>query len=806
MQKGSMKSLPKDEMLRLDALQEYGVSDPDSPAALDPALLELTTLAAELCSTSMAGISLVGADSVLHIARAGGGPARIQRGNTPAESTIRQDGIYEIPDVRHQAGLQPDSPAAGAHVFRSYAAAPLRTPAGIRIGCMYVQDSAPHTLTVKQRQGLNTLASQVVTRLELTTHLQAIERDRRIRARVETALMAERNFVITLLDTVGALVAVFDTAGRIVRFNRACEQVSGYDSASLVGHYLWEKLIPTHEINEAIEGFERMRGGRFPASYENHWQIRDGSLRRIAWTATALVDPQGEATFMIATGLDVTTQRQAESTLRESEARYRHLIDSALGMVFTHDLDGKLLSINRHTAQALGRTADEMVGENMRSFLPVQFHSIFSRYLLDIRESGEAVGRLPICSVDGLVLVLAYRNKLIEPAGREPYVLGFGVDISEQVLAEGKLDALIHQSNSILESVGDGIIGLDLMGRATVVNPAAAQMLGYRPKEMLGRSLHELILHTRADGSANPVSQNPILASVASANSANVRHSSDIFWRKDGSSFPVEYVARPLVDSDDEAGDAAIGIVLAFTDTTDRLALDRMKDEFISTVSHELRTPLTSLRAALGLITGGTLAARPDKMQSMLGIAIANTDRLIKLVNDILDIERISSGNADLHSELCPVDTLLARAASLQHPAAQKAGVRLAIRPSGLEVYADPDRILQALANLISNAIKFSPAGGDVRLSALSLDSHEVEIEVADQGRGIPANMLEKIFERFNQVDASDSRERGGTGLGLAICRSIVDQHEGRIWATSQPGHGSTFHFTLPTHPSGHLR
>ncbi len=798
-----MASLVHDSVSRLAALDDYELRG----AAPDPAILEITSLAAEMCNTPMAGISLALADGFVFQARIGPGPARLPRGGgkIPCDRCMRQTGVYEISDARYHEDFRPDGIMMGGRGYRFYAGAPLTTPSGINIGCLFVQDSMPHTLTEKQRRALGTLSRQVINRFELNAKVRTMERDRGVRLRVEQALTVERNFVSTVLDTVGALVAVFDTAGRIVRFNRTCEEVSGYGFASQVGRYLWEELIPADDIPEAIENFERLRAGKFPAAFENQWQNRDGSLRRIAWSATALVDGQGLTTFIIATGIDVTVQRQAEATLRESEARYRQLVEGSLGMVCTHDVNGQLLSVNVHAAESLGRTVEEMIGENLRSFMPDQYRNAFGMYLRQVLGTGEAQGRLQLCHRDGDIRILAYRNKLIEVPGTAPYVLGFGVDISEQVRAEEKLRALIHQSNSILESVGDGIYGVDLAGRVTVINPAAAQMLGYRPNELLGRNLHELILHTRADGTPYPEAESAIMASTENANS--VRVSTEVFWRKDGTSFPVEYVARPQMDTPERGGvGRAIGVVVAFTDTTERRALDKMKDEFISTVSHELRTPLTSLRAALGLVTGGALTARPDRMKQMLEIAIGNTDRLIKLVNDILDMERIASGNAELHSANCSADWLLERAAGLQAAAAMKAGVKISVETHGVSVWADADRILQALANLISNAIKFSPRGGEIHLSATALDTHEAVFAVRDQGRGIPADKLETIFERFQQVDASDSRAMGGTGLGLTICRSILAQHGGRIWVTSPPGEGATFHFTLPTQPSGHLR
>ena len=189
----------------------------------------------------------------------------------------------------------------------------------------------------------------------------------------------------------------------------------------------------------------------------------------------------------------------------------------------------------------------------------------------------------------------------------------------------------------------------------------------------------------------------------------------------------------------------------------------------------------------------------------MLDIATGNTDRLVRLVNDILELERIGSGKAELHCTMCSADDLFRRAAGLQQAGASKAQLRITFNSQGVNVWADPDRILQTLTNLISNAIKFSQPGGEIHLRCRRIDREEAEIQVRDQGRGIPADKLESIFERFHQVDASDSRTMGGTGLGLAICRSIVQQHGGRIWATSTPGQGSVFHFTLPTRPSSNL-
>jgi len=831
----------------------------------DHALDDLTRLAAQLCNAPIAAIALIDKDEILFPGRFGLDLTSAPCHTLPCETTISGEGIYQIPDARRDPEFSPGGIPLGDRRYRFYAGAPIYIADGTAIGCLFILDTIARKLTSAQVESLETISHAITTRLELSLRVREMDRSTRAQRRVEAALTVERNFVSAVLDTVGALVVVFDTAGRIVRFNRACEIISGYNSSELVGKYAWERLIPEADVAEYIDSFERIRSGDFPTTYENYWLAADGTSRRISWSATALVDSQGHVAFIIATGIDVTVQRVAETQIRESEARYRQLIEGSLGMVCTHDLEGKIISINEHGAQGIGREVKDVIGHSLNEFVfPERQHRI-QPYFNDLLTSGEAQGLLHLRHhPSGEERVFAFRNRLVEPVGKSRYVLAFAIDVTEQIRAEEQLRALIRQSNSVLESVGDGIFGIDLEGNITVVNPAAAQMLGYRPDEILGRNMHELIHHSYPDGTPYPRSDSPIQTSLT--NLSTVRVSDEVFWRKDGTSFAIEYVARPQIEAAlagtagaaldpsstlsgvvespatvthtmsgshriaftdnsaieslgsvlaaDKSTDArrgrAVGVVVAFTDISERNALDRMKDEFISTVSHELRTPLTSLRAALGLVAGGALNARPDKMRQMMDIAIGNTDRLVRLVNDILDLERIGSGKAELHSVMCSVDEMLQRSTSLLQNSAVKANIRFSIESNGVNVWADPDRILQTLTNLIANAIKFSPPAStipsEIKLTANYVGEDQAIIEVQDHGRGIPTDKLQQIFERFKQVDASDSRAMGGTGLGLAICRSIVTQHGGHIWASSTLGEGSTFHFTLPTRPSSHLR
>lgn len=798
--RSNVRALPQlsPEERRLQSLDRLEMT-----AVVDPSLDEIVKLVAQICDTPAAAVSFVDRERVWFKSRIGIPVTGMARDDSPCDETILGDDVFQIPDAAKDDHYEDGVIAIGDEDFRFYAGAPLRTADGSTVGCLCVYDKEPRLLDEVEANTLRVLARQVMTRLELTVSTRTADRDARSRQRVEAALTVERNFVSAVLDTVGALVVVLDTAGRIVRFNRICETISGYALSEVVGRTEWDTLVPPEDRDEAIATYQQLRDGEFPFAFENRWRTRDGVPRRIQWTATALHDAHGEVAFLIATGIDVTLQREAEVTLRESEGRYRQLIEGSLGAVFTHTLDGTLLSLNGYGAESLGYTVEEMLNQRLSHFMPLEAQDAFATYLATLTESGEAQGTFELCHRDGAVHVLAYRNRIVEASTGEKYSLCFGVDITEKVRAEERLSALTRQSNSILDSVGDGIFATDLNGIVTLCNPAAAQMLDYKAEEIateiLGHSIHTLANHTRLDGSAYPLEESPIVNSVREQRT--VRLTTDVFWRKNGTSFPVEYVACPILNDG-----VASGIVVAFSDTTERRALDRMKDEFVSTVSHELRTPLTSMRASLGLIASGALNNRPEKQKQMLSIAIGNTDRLSNLVNDILELERIGSGKAELQCASIDVDKLMHRAADLLSAMAAKTGIHFAFEAQGVMAWADADRILQTLTNLISNAIKFSPDGGRILLRAVTLSADEAQLEVHDSGRGIPADKLEHIFGRFQQVDASDSRVMGGTGLGLAICRSIVAQHGGRIWAESMAGAGASFFFTLPTRPSSHLR
>jgi PAS domain S-box-containing protein len=355
-----------------------------------------------------------------------------------------------------------------------------------------------------------------------------------------------------------------------------------------------------------------------------------------------------------------------------------------------------------------------------------------------------------------------------------------------------RAEELSRQQKILLHSVADGICGVDRNGLVRFANPAATRLLGAPAASLIGKQVHELV-HGAAPASKKCGDDCTLLKA---ANGRVPSTGEDTIYRANGGGFPAEYFLNPILDMGRYSGS-----VLSFRDISQRYALDRLKDEFVSTVSHELRTPLTSIRGALGLLSSGILGDISDKATNLLRIALSNSDRLVRLINDILDLERAQSGREPLVFRPVQMADLVRQSMDGMQLMAESAGVLLIHDKTQVEITADADRLVQVLTNLLSNAIKFSPPNSAVSIM-LRPGSSGMTLSVIDQGRGIPADKLEAIFGRFQQVDASDSRQKGGSGLGLAICRAIVSQHNGRIWAERNPIRGSTFRVFLPYHPA----
>jgi len=763
----------------------------------DPALDELSELAAVLCGADFAYLAWMDYNRLWYKARFGFKASDQPRDTTACQWMLDQGRPLLIENAGQDPRFPPEGiPLFGAKPCLSYAGIPLITGNQSNQGTLAVLARGANQFKPEHLTLLEVLGRQAVTRLELYNRIRAQEQAQRLRQRTERALAIERCFVSATLDSIPALVTVLDTAGRVVRMNYPCAQLTGLTLSSSVGRPFVEEFLETDDRSWAGMKLHEAAGGQVSGPHETTWRTAGEQLRRVSWTLRPLKGPNDEIQYLIVSGQDVTDKREMEKALLSSETRYRESVENSLGFVFTCSLEGRLTSLNAFTAETLGYRAEALVGRPVTELMDGAGATAFLDCLRTLQDHQEWQGALMLRRSDGVYRRIAFRSRRMELPGERSFVLNHGMDVTEKHQAEEALHIATRQRELILESVGDGIYGVDLDARLTFINEAGAKILGYTPEQLTGRDIHEVIHHSHADGTAYSKSTSPILQALRRCESIRMRD--EVFWRQDGTAIPVEYSANPLI----EEGRVS-GMVVAFQDVSERRRLERMKDEFISTVSHELRTPLTSLRGSLGLISSGSLDKRPEKQRQMIEMAIGNCDRLIRLVNDILDFDSVEKGRLPLHRQAVDAVDLLRRSADIAHNTASAAKINFRIDARSTPVFADEERVLQVLNELVTNAIKFSPPETTIRLAAqlagtTASGAGEVCFIVEDQGRGIAPEKLERIFDRFQQGDASDSRALGGTGLGLALCRSIVEQHGGRIWAESTVSKGSKFLFTLP--------
>ncbi len=505
--------------------------------------------------------------------------------------------------------------------------------------------------------------------------------------------------------------------------------------------------------------------------------------------------------------LELIERQKAEAALQISQSRFAGILEIASDAIIAIDHHQNITLFNQGAEQIFGYPTTEAIGQTLKLLLPQGLDDIITTSPIDqqvqLAHPLQPMGtRKQVVGIrrDGSQFPAEASISYLE-LGQEKVYTVILRDITERQQTENNLRDALQKIDFHFENSPLAAIEWDREFRVIRWSATAERIFGWSSRQVIGKRPDEwkFVFPEDVDRIAETMNR---LTSGIEANNVTINRN----YCQDGTIINCEWYNSILLDDRNQM-ESVFSLVL---DVTDRHTIERMKDEFISVVSHELRTPMTSIYGSLKMLASGLLTNQPDKEKRLLSIAVESTDRLMRLVNDILDIERIESGTVQMVKSVWKVSELMAKVVDVIQPLADKAGIKLSVSDAGGQIWVDLDRMIQTFTNLLGNAIKFSPPGGTIWFTA-SKQSGQMLIKVSDRGRGIPADKLGSIFERFQQVDASDARSGEGTGLGLAICRSIIEQHGGRIWVESVLGEGSTFSCVLPrspsaqdSHPPGH--
>jgi PAS domain S-box-containing protein len=487
---------------------------------------------------------------------------------------------------------------------------------------------------------------------------------------------------------------------------------------------------------------------------------------------------------------EIKERQQTEAALRENEQKLTGILDNADEAIISIDEKQQIQLFNQGAEKIFGYKAPEVMQKPLDILLPEAFQKIHRQHVHQFSNSTNTSRSMAERNSN-----VYGRRKNGEEFPAEASIaklktrkgLLFTVmlkDITERQQAEKSRQRSEEQLQLITDALPVLIGYIDRQQRYCYNNHTYETWFGKPRSTLLGLQIKDLF------GENNYQKMLPYIETALSGQNVTFEmqlsdRSNNFYWMN------ATYI--PDFDADGQVK----GFFSMINDITDRKEIERMKSEFVSIASHEMRTPLTSIYGAIKLLCAGRLGVLSPTGQKMADIALRNSDRLINLLNDILDLERLESGKDKIDRQSCNSVELIAQAVETLHFMAQEQQITIETNAQSLTLWIDRDRILQTIINLLSNAIKFSATGNKVWL-VCQQQGQNVLFTVKDRGRGIPGDKLETIFERFQQVDASDSRQKGGTGLGLAICRHIIEQHGGKIWVESIYGTGSAFYFIIP--------
>ena len=591
-------------------------------------------------------------------------------------------------------------------------------------------------------------------------------------------------------SSIGMALSGIDSRG--LRVNKAFCTMLGYSEAELLARPIHDATHPDDIELDELQAKGALAGEIETYQREKRYLHKSGRLVWASLTCSLVRDTDRRPLYFIWQIQDITARKEAEQTLRQSDARFRALAAVSSDWFWEQDENFRFVLVSSHGTSGTTDGRDNFIGNTRWELDDVNVdRHVWAAHKAKL-ERHEAFRDFEITRVDhnGLIYFESISGvPIFDASGRFTGYCGIGRDVTEMHLVADALRTSELQLQQITNNVPALLAYVDVEQCFRFHNRAYEDAFGLSFADISGHTLTEVLGQQAYEDIKDKVEE-VLLGYPIAYESVLITPQGN---RRD---YAVQYFPRYGKDADDGK---VIGFYSLATDITEYKRIDLMKNEFISTVSHELRTPLTSILGSLGLVAGGVAGTLPPAVITLVGIARGNCERLIRLINDILDIEKIESDK--MRVDLQPVELmpLVAQALAANEGYGTARNVTLSLHFSERigQVNVDSDRLTQVITNLLSNAMNFSPPGKVVEVK-VSRGGIGVRVDVRDHGPGVPEDFRSRIFQKFSQADSSDTRKSGGSGLGLSISRILVEKMGGTMGFLSEAGSGATFFFELP--------